>query len=109
MSSCAFESIFVFSAMPPSWLDSQVYFLSLEDRFDFTLLQYDASTDSNFVFLMELQQLRKPVSTLSIPGAMKSIDRTRDDEGALVGVQAEYPSFEKRKAASLAAAAGKEV
>ncbi len=52
-----------------------------------------------------MNQLRKPVSTLSIPGAMKSVDRTRDDEGALVGVQAEYPTFgEKRKAASLAAA-----
>jgi hypothetical protein len=36
------------------------------------------------------------VSTMSIPGAMKSVDRTRDDEGALVGVQAEYPQLDKR-------------
>lgn len=49
-----------------------------------------------------LNQLRKPVSTLSIPGTMKSSDRTREDEGALVGVQAEYPTEGKRKAASLA-------
>jgi len=51
-----------------------------------------------------MEQLRKPVSTLSIPGAMKSVDRNREDEGALVGVQAEYPQFgEKRKTPSLAA------
>lgn len=48
------------------------------------------------------------MSTLSIPGAMKSVDRTRDDEGALVGVQAEFPQFgDKRKAYSLAAAGNK--
>ncbi|XP_035705122.1 small conductance calcium-activated potassium channel protein isoform X17 [Folsomia candida] len=55
--------------------------------------------------IRQFKQLRKPVSTLSIPGAMKSVDRTRDDEGALVGVQAEFPQFgDKRKAYSLAAA-----
>lgn len=55
-----------------------------------------------FILDQLLFQLRKPVSTLSIPGAMKSIDRNREDEGALVGVHAENPKFgelEKRNKA----------
>ncbi|XP_035705108.1 small conductance calcium-activated potassium channel protein 1 isoform X13 [Folsomia candida] len=64
----------------------------------------DSSRVLNFTSQVA-KTLRKPVSTLSIPGAMKSVDRTRDDEGALVGVQAEFPQFgDKRKAYSLAAA-----
>jgi len=49
------------------------------------------------------KQLRKPVSTLSIPGTIKSSDRNREDEGALVGVHSEFPRYgdEKRKGSSL--------
>lgn len=48
-------------------------------------------------------QLRKPVSTVSIPGAMKSYSGARDaaieEAGvALVGVHSEYPRFGEERA-----------
>ncbi|CAG7835128.1 unnamed protein product [Allacma fusca] len=53
--------------------------------------------------------LRKPVSTLSIPGTMKAGgERNREEEGALVGVHAEFPRYtEEKKKASYLIPAGK--
>ncbi|KAF4526013.1 hypothetical protein B566_EDAN000806 [Ephemera danica] len=53
--------------------------------------------------IRQFKQLRKPVSTLSIPGAMKnqsSKDSASEEAGiALVGVHSEYPKYtEERKA-----------
>ena len=38
------------------------------------------------------------MSTLSIPGTMKAVgDRNREEEGALVGVHAEFPKYTEEK------------
>lgn len=66
---------------------------------------YYITRDLSFSFHgnFSLFQLRKPVSTLSIPGAMKAYagggrEATEDAGVALVGVHSEYPRFGEERA-----------